>query len=44
MIDLHIHSRFSDGTDTIDDLLKIAKNKSLPDLTLTLKTVSFKNY
>lgn len=35
MIDLHIHSRFSDGTDTIDDLLKIAEDKNLPALALT---------
>lgn len=35
MIDLHIHSKFSDGTDTIDDLLKIAKEKKLPALALT---------
>lgn len=35
MIDLHIHSRFSDGTDTIDEIIKIAKEKNLPALALT---------
>lgn len=35
MIDLHIHSRFSDGTDSIDDILKIAKEKNIPALSLT---------
>ena len=35
MIDLHIHSRFSDGTDTIDDIIKIAKEKNIPAMALT---------
>lgn len=35
MIDLHIHSRFSDGTDTIDEIIKIAKEKNIPALALT---------
>jgi predicted metal-dependent phosphoesterase TrpH len=35
MIDLHIHSRFSDGTDSIDDIIKIAKEKNIPALALT---------
>lgn len=35
MIDLHIHSKFSDGTDTIDDIIKIAKEKNIPALALT---------
>lgn len=35
MIDLHIHSRFSDGTDTIDDIIKIAKEKNIPAISLT---------
>ncbi|MGD9569260.1 MAG: PHP domain-containing protein [Sedimentibacter sp.] len=35
MIDLHIHSRFSDGTDTIDDIIKIAKEKNIPAIALT---------
>lgn len=35
MIDLHIHSRFSDGTDTIDDIIKIVKEKNIPAISLT---------
>jgi predicted metal-dependent phosphoesterase TrpH len=35
MIDLHIHSIFSDGTDTIDDIIKIAKSKNIPAIALT---------
>ncbi len=35
MIDLHIHSRFSDGTDTIDEIVKIVKEKNLPAIALT---------
>jgi len=35
MIDLHIHSKFSDGTDSIDDIIKIIKSKNIPALALT---------
>lgn len=35
MIDLHIHSKFSDGTDSIDDILKIVKEKNIPAISLT---------
>ena len=35
MIDLHIHSRYSDGTDTIDDIIKITKEKNIPAIALT---------
>lgn len=35
MIDLHIHSKFSDGTDSIDDILNIIKEKKIPALALT---------
>lgn len=35
MIDLHIHSKFSDGTDSIDDIIKIAKEKNIPAISLT---------
>lgn len=35
MIDLHIHSRFSDGTDTLDDIVEIAKGKNIPAFALT---------
>ncbi|HCX61420.1 PHP domain-containing protein [Sedimentibacter sp.] len=35
MIDLHIHSKFSDGTDSIDDILKIVQEKNIPTIALT---------
>lgn len=35
MIDLHIHSRYSDGTDSIDDILNIVKEKDILALALT---------
>ncbi len=35
MIDLHIHSKFSDGTDSIDDIVKIVKGKNIPVMALT---------
>ena len=35
MIDLHIHSKFSDGTDSIDEILKIVKEKNIPAISLT---------
>ncbi len=35
MIDLHVHSKFSDGTDSIDDILKIVKEKNIPTIALT---------
>lgn len=35
MIDLHIHSRYSDGTDTMDDIIKIVKEKNIPAISLT---------
>lgn len=35
MIDLHIHSVFSDGTNSIDEIVKIAKNKNIPAFALT---------
>ena len=41
MIDLHIHSKFSDGSNTIDELIKIAKEKNLPALSLTDHDTTF---
>lgn len=35
MIDLHIHSIFSDGTDSPDDIINIAKEKKIPTISLT---------
>lgn len=35
MIDLHIHSRYSDGTDSIEDIVRIAKEKNIPAISLT---------
>ncbi|WP_326910502.1 PHP domain-containing protein [Sedimentibacter sp. MB31-C6] len=35
MIDLHIHSMFSDGTDSIDDIVEIVKEKNIPAISLT---------
>lgn len=35
MIDLHVHSKFSDGTDSIDDILKIVRQKNIPAISLT---------
>ncbi len=35
MIDLHIHSKFSDGTNTTDEIINIAKEKKLPAIALT---------
>ena len=35
MIDLHIHSKLSDGTDSIDDIIKIVKDKNIPAIALT---------
>lgn len=35
MIDLHIHSNFSDGTDSIDDIIKIVNEKNIPVVALT---------
>lgn len=35
MIDLHIHSKYSDGTDSIDDIIKIAKDKKISSISLT---------
>lgn len=35
MIDLHIHSVYSDGTDSIDKIIKIAKEKKLTAISLT---------
>jgi len=35
MIDLHIHSMFSDGTDTIDEIINIAKEKKISAIALT---------
>lgn len=41
MIDLHIHSKFSDGSNTIDELIKIAKEKNVPALSLTDHDTTF---
>lgn len=35
MIDLHIHSEFSDGTDSIDDILEIVQEKNISTIALT---------
>lgn len=35
MIDLHIHSNFSDGTDSTDDIINIAKRKNISAISLT---------
>ncbi len=35
MIDLHIHSIFSDGTDSIDEILNIASGKNISAISLT---------
>ncbi|MDD2495141.1 MAG: PHP domain-containing protein [Tissierellia bacterium] len=35
MIDLHIHSMFSDGTDSLEDIVNIAHNKNIPAISLT---------
>ncbi len=35
MIDLHIHSIFSDGTDSLDDILDITRKKNIPVISLT---------
>lgn len=41
MIDLHIHSKFSDGTDSIDDIIKIIKEKNIPAMALTDHDTTF---
>nr|WP_312577314.1 PHP domain-containing protein [Sedimentibacter sp.] len=41
MIDLHIHSIFSDGTDSIDDIINIAKEKNIPAISLTDHDTTF---
>ena len=41
MIDLHIHSKYSDGTDSIDEIIKIAKGKNIPALSLTDHDTTF---
>ncbi|MFA9423627.1 MAG: PHP domain-containing protein [Sedimentibacter sp.] len=41
MIDLHIHSKYSDGTNSIDELVKIAKAKNLPAMSLTDHDTTF---
>ncbi|SHI82361.1 hypothetical protein SAMN02745751_01126 [Dethiosulfatibacter aminovorans DSM 17477] len=35
MIDLHVHSNLSDGTDTIDELLDIAESRNVSEFALT---------
>jgi len=35
MIDLHIHSIFSDGTDSVDDIINIVKRKNISAFSLT---------
>ena len=35
MIDLHMHTVHSDGTDTVLELLKLAKNKNLKYISIT---------
>jgi len=54
MIDLHTHTKYSDGTDTVIELLKNAENKGLKALSITdhntckaydeLKTLKIKDY
>lgn len=41
MIDLHIHSIFSDGTDSIDDILNIVREKNIPTIALTDHDTTF---
>ncbi|MDW5299517.1 MAG: PHP domain-containing protein [Sedimentibacter sp.] len=41
MIDLHIHSKYSDGTDSIDEIIKIVKGKNIPALSLTDHDTTF---
>lgn len=35
MIDLHIHSKYSDGSNSIDEIIEIAKDKKIPAIALT---------
>lgn len=35
MLDLHVHTRFSDGTDTVEELLINAENKNLEIISIT---------
>lgn len=35
MIDLHIHTTYSDGTDSVSDVLKKAEKLSLKDIAIT---------
>ncbi len=35
MIDLHIHSKYSDGTDEVIDILKLAEEKKLEYISIT---------
>lgn len=41
MIDLHIHSKYSDGTNSIDEILEIVKNKNIPAIALTDHDTTF---
>lgn len=41
MIDLHIHSKYSDGIDTLDEILNIAKLKNIPAISLTDHDTTF---
>jgi hypothetical protein len=35
MIDLHVHSNYSDGTDTVEELIDIAKERNVSEFSLT---------
>ena len=35
MIDLHVHSNYSDGTDTVEELIDIAKERNVSEFALT---------
>lgn len=41
MIDLHIHSKYSDGSNSIDEIIEIAKNKNMTALSLTDHDTTF---
>lgn len=41
MIDLHIHSMFSDGTDSVDDIINIVKAKNITAISLTDHDTTF---
>ena len=41
MIDLHIHSKYSDGSNSIDEIIEIAKEKNIPAISLTDHDTTF---